>query len=147
VSSKAGSGHMCATNGFGWGHRHLGQSIGLYQAGRKNTFSAIWPMPAAFYKRTVTKVMPSSKCPNRVAYRVCAKRPVGCTCHDFWSSTKSEIAREALDRIGKLYDIDRDLGGQPADLRHMARPFFAGQDSSSCAFQPRAIWPKPSEID
>lgn len=29
--------------------------------------------------------------------------------HDFWASTKSEIAGEALDRIGKLYDIERDI--------------------------------------
>ena len=41
--------------------------------------------------------------------------------HDFWASTKSEIAREALDRIGKLYDIERDINGQPADIRHAAR--------------------------
>ena len=41
--------------------------------------------------------------------------------HDFWTSTKSEIAREALDRIGKLYDIERDINGQPADVRHAAR--------------------------
>ena len=41
--------------------------------------------------------------------------------HDFWTSTKSEIAREALDRIGKLYDIERDIRGQPADVRHAAR--------------------------
>jgi transposase len=41
--------------------------------------------------------------------------------HDFWTSTKSEIAREALDRIGKLYDIERDINGQPADIRHAAR--------------------------
>lgn len=41
--------------------------------------------------------------------------------HDFWASTKSDIAREALDRIGKLYDIERDLGGKPADVRHAAR--------------------------
>jgi transposase len=41
--------------------------------------------------------------------------------HDFWTSTKSEIAREALDRIGKLYDIERDISGQPADVRHAAR--------------------------
>ena len=32
--------------------------------------------------------------------------------HDFWTSTKSEIAREALDRIGKFYDIERDINGQ-----------------------------------
>ena len=41
--------------------------------------------------------------------------------YDFWTSTKSEIAREALDRIGKLYDIERDLNGQPADVRHATR--------------------------
>tara|TARA_R110000744_G_C19331476_1_gene558618 strand:+ start:204 stop:1841 length:1638 start_codon:yes stop_codon:yes gene_type:complete len=41
--------------------------------------------------------------------------------HDFWTSTKSEIAREALDRIGKLYDIERDINGHPADVRHAAR--------------------------
>jgi len=37
--------------------------------------------------------------------------------HDVWTSTKSEIAREALDRIGALYDIERDIAGQPADVR------------------------------
>jgi transposase len=41
--------------------------------------------------------------------------------HDVWTSTKSEIAREALDRIGALYDIERDITGQPADLRLAAR--------------------------
>ena len=41
--------------------------------------------------------------------------------HDFWTSTKSEIAREALDRIGKFYDVERDINGQPADIRYTAR--------------------------
>jgi transposase len=41
--------------------------------------------------------------------------------HDFWTSTKSEIAREALDRIGKLYDVERNINGQSADVRHAAR--------------------------
>ena len=41
--------------------------------------------------------------------------------HDFWASNKSEIAHEALDRIGKLYDIERDINGQTADVRHAAR--------------------------
>ena len=41
--------------------------------------------------------------------------------HDVWISNKSEIARAALDRIGKLYDIERDISGQPADVRHAAR--------------------------
>ncbi len=34
--------------------------------------------------------------------------------HDVWTTTKSEIAREALDRIGKLYDIEREISGQSA---------------------------------
>ncbi len=41
--------------------------------------------------------------------------------HDFCVSTKSEIAREALDRIGKLYDTERGINGQAADVRHAAR--------------------------
>ena len=45
--------------------------------------------------------------------------------HDFWASTKSEIAREALDRIGKIYDIERDINGQPADVRHAARQKYS----------------------
>ena len=45
--------------------------------------------------------------------------------HDFWTSTKSEIAREALDRIGKLYDIERDISGQPANVRLVARQKFS----------------------
>jgi len=42
--------------------------------------------------------------------------------HDLWASTKSEIAREALDRIGKFYDIERDINGHSADVRHETRP-------------------------
>ena len=38
-----------------------------------------------------------------------------------WTSTKSEIAREALDWIGALYDVERDIAGQPAYLRLAAR--------------------------
>jgi transposase len=41
--------------------------------------------------------------------------------HDFWTSTKSEIAREALDRIGEFYDIERDINGQSAEARLAAR--------------------------
>ena len=41
--------------------------------------------------------------------------------HDVWDSTKSEIAREALDRIGKLYDVEREVAGQSAELRQAAR--------------------------
>jgi transposase len=41
--------------------------------------------------------------------------------HDIWTSDKSQIAREALDRIGKLYDIEREIAGQPAEARLRAR--------------------------
>jgi transposase len=41
--------------------------------------------------------------------------------HDVWTATKSDIAREALDRIGALYDIERTLTGQPAEVRLAAR--------------------------
>ncbi|QEW18975.1 Transposase [Marinibacterium anthonyi] len=41
--------------------------------------------------------------------------------HDIWTANKSEIAREALDRIGKLYDIEREFSGQPAQARLAVR--------------------------
>jgi hypothetical protein len=41
--------------------------------------------------------------------------------HDVWQATQSEIAREALDRIGKLYDVERQISGQRADLRKAVR--------------------------
>lgn len=41
--------------------------------------------------------------------------------HDVWTTTKSEIAREALDQIGALYDIERDIAGQHAARRLTAR--------------------------
>lgn len=41
--------------------------------------------------------------------------------HDVWTSDKSEIAKEALDRIGKLYDIERQIAGQPAQVRSAVR--------------------------
>ena len=41
--------------------------------------------------------------------------------HDIWTSNKSEIARDALDRIGALYDIERDINGQPPEIRLAAR--------------------------
>lgn len=41
--------------------------------------------------------------------------------HDVWTATKSEIAKEALDRIGALYDIERQINGKPADLRRAVR--------------------------
>lgn len=41
--------------------------------------------------------------------------------HDEWSKTKSTITRETLDRIGALYDIEREITGHSADIRLAAR--------------------------
>lgn len=41
--------------------------------------------------------------------------------HDVWTGTKSGIAKEALDRIGALYDIEREIAGQGAEVRLAAR--------------------------
>ncbi len=41
--------------------------------------------------------------------------------HDVWQTTKSEIAKEALDRIGVLYDIEKQINGRSAEDRHGVR--------------------------
>jgi len=47
--------------------------------------------------------------------------------HDVWTASKSEIAREALDRIGTLYDIEREIAGQPAEVRLAARKIHSAE--------------------
>ncbi|MGE0767100.1 MAG: IS66 family transposase [Hyphomicrobiaceae bacterium] len=52
---------------------------------------------------------------------------VGCWAHvrrgffDEWSEQKSSIAREALDRIGALFDIERPIAGSPPNVRRAVR--------------------------
>jgi transposase len=41
--------------------------------------------------------------------------------HDVWKTAGSPIARDALDRIGALYDIERGIAGQPAEVRRRVR--------------------------
>lgn len=41
--------------------------------------------------------------------------------HDVWKATDSPIAREALERIGALYDVEAAINGQPRDIRHAVR--------------------------
>jgi len=41
--------------------------------------------------------------------------------HDVWKATDSPIAREALERIGALYDVEKTINGQPRDVRHAVR--------------------------
>jgi len=37
--------------------------------------------------------------------------------HDVWQATGSPIAHEALERIGRLYDIEKRINGEPAEAR------------------------------
>jgi transposase len=52
---------------------------------------------------------------------------VGCWSHvrrgffDEWSEHKSALAKEALDRIGVLFDIERPIAGSPPDIRRAVR--------------------------
>ena len=54
-------------------------------------------------------------------------KEAGCWAHwrrkfyDFHESTNSPIAREALDRIGKLYDVERTIKGKTKDQRQALR--------------------------
>ena len=41
--------------------------------------------------------------------------------HDAWASHKLAIAKDALDRIGALFDIERTIKGQPPDIRRAVR--------------------------
>src|SRR5665213_3305805 len=41
--------------------------------------------------------------------------------HDLWKTTGSPIAKKALDQIGALYDIERDVAGKPAETRRQVR--------------------------
>jgi hypothetical protein len=41
--------------------------------------------------------------------------------HDVWKATDSPIAREALEQIGALYDIERRITGLPAEQRRAVR--------------------------
>lgn len=83
------------------------------------------PDPRHPPRPTDTRGMPSSMTralTGRPAYRRPHVGPTcGATSHDEWGKTKSAIAREALDRIGALYDIERELTGRSADIRLAAR--------------------------
>lgn len=41
--------------------------------------------------------------------------------HDVWTGTSSPIAKEALDRIGALYDIERRITGASYEQRLVVR--------------------------
>ncbi len=41
--------------------------------------------------------------------------------HDVWKATGSEIAKDALDRVGALYDVERQIDRLPAERRQEIR--------------------------
>ena len=54
-----------------------------------------------------------------------------------WSSNASPIAAEALERIGKLYEIEADIRGRPPDERKAFRQARAGKVfATRCAASP-----------
>lgn len=87
-------------------HRHLAQTRGILQAdGYKGYAKLYGPGPDG------TPRLREAACWAHL------RRDF----HDEWDKTKSAIAREALDRIGALYDIEREITGRPADIRLAAR--------------------------
>jgi hypothetical protein len=59
--------------------------------------------------------------------------------HDLWVGSKSQIAREALDRIGAIYDIEGQITGQSAQVRLAAR-----QTQSKPKVEAFNAWAQPS---
>ena len=87
-------------------HRHLAQTRGILQADGYKGYSKLYdPDPDG------TPRLREAACWAHL------RRDF----HDEWCKTKSAIGREALDRIGALYDIERQINGRPADIRLAAR--------------------------
>ena len=87
-------------------HGHLAEFSGILQADAYTGFKAL-------YEPDVTGAV-------RIREAACwahLRRDF----HDVWTGTKSEIAREALDRIGALYDIEREITGCSAEERRRVR--------------------------
>jgi transposase len=86
--------------------RHLAGFSGILQADAYSGFKALYAPDASGKPRI---------------------REAACWAHlrrdffDVHTATKSEIAREALDRIGDLYDIERQINGQSRDARRAIR--------------------------
>jgi transposase len=86
--------------------RHLAGFSGILQADAYSGFKALYT--------------PDTSGKSRI-------REAACWAHlrrdffDVHTATKSEIAREALDRIGDLYDIERQIKGQSRDARRAIR--------------------------
>ena len=87
-------------------HRHLANTRGILQADGYKGYAKLYaPQPDGAHRL------------QEAACWAHLRRDF----HDEWDKTRSAIAREALDRIGALYDIEREINGQPADIRLAAR--------------------------
>jgi len=87
-------------------HRHLQQSSGILQADGYKGYGKLYSSGAVGLSRF-----------KEAACWAHWRRDF----HDIWTSNKAEIAREALDRIGALYDIEQSINGQPPEIRLAAR--------------------------
>ena len=87
-------------------HRHLAEFSGILQADAYTGFKALYEPDATGAVRI-----------REAACWAHLRRDF----HDVWIGTKSEIAREALDRIGALYDIEREITGCSAEERRRVR--------------------------
>ena len=85
---------------------HLGQARGILQADGYKGY-------AKLYASTTDSAAPLREAACWAHWRR--------DFHEVWAATQSEIAREALDRIGVLYDVERAITGQPAEIRLAAR--------------------------
>ena len=86
--------------------RHLAGFSGIPQADAGSGFKALYAPDASGKPRI-----------REAACRAHLRRDF----FDVHTATKSGIAREALDRIGDLHDIERQISGQPRDARRATR--------------------------
>lgn len=87
-------------------HRHLANTRGILQADGYKGYAKLYaPQPDGAHRL------------QEAACWAHLRRDF----HDEWDKTRSAIAREALDRIGALYDIEREITGHPAAIRLAAR--------------------------
>jgi transposase len=87
--------------------RHLARFTGILQADAYGGFAKLYePAPGAAQPRV-----------REAACWAHLRRDF----HDVWKATGSTIARDALERIGRLYDIEREITGAAADRRRDVR--------------------------
>ena len=125
------------------------------RTGRKSTSIAICEAPAASCRPRATRAMPSSTRPGPTG----RFREATCWAHlrrdsrDVWITAKSANAREGFDRIGALYDIEREIPftQQTTALLHASstaprrsRPALHGLSANWPSSPVGAIWPAPS---